>query len=67
MYGNLINNDAEMWKDDDKKIDYSGETRKSILSSIAEGAVLGADIGGVIGGIFGGVGETIGRRIGTII
>ncbi len=67
LYANNVNQDAEMWKDDDKKIDYSGETRNSILSSIAEGAAIGADIGGAIGGIFGGAGEAIGRGIGTII
>lgn len=67
VYANNINEDAEMWKDDDELLDYGEETRKSIFESITEGASKGADIGGAIGGIFGSVGETIGRGIGTVV
>lgn len=67
VYANNINKDAEMWKDDDKLLNYSKETRKSIFESITEGASMGADIGGSIGSVFGGAGEVIGRSIGTFV
>lgn len=67
VYANNINQDTEMWKDDDELLDYGEETRKSIFDSVIEGASKGADIGGEIGSIFGDVGETIGRGIGTVV
>ncbi|MCI9595962.1 MAG: GTP-binding protein [Firmicutes bacterium] len=65
-YANNINEDVEMWKDDDEILDYGEETRKSIFDSITKGASKGADIGGAIGGIFDSVGRTIGRGVGTV-
>lgn len=44
VYANNINEDAEMWKDDDELLDYGEETRKSIFESITEGASKGADM-----------------------
>lgn len=67
IYVNNINQDTEMWKDDDKLRDYGEETRRSIFDSVVEGASEGADIGGKIGSIFGSVGETIGRGIGSVV
>lgn len=67
VYINNINEDENMWKDDDELLDYGKETRKSILDSVIEGASEGADIGGEIGSIFGSVGEKIGRVAGGII
>lgn len=67
IYANNINQDTEMWKDDDKLRDYGEETRRSIFDSVVEGASEGADIGGKIGSIFGSVGETIGRGIGSVV
>jgi len=67
VYANNINEDAEMWKDDDALLDYGEETRKRIWESITEGASKGADVGGAIGSIFGSVGETIGRGIGAVV
>lgn len=67
VIANNINQDTEMWKDDDELLDYGEETRKSIFDSVIEGASKGADIGGEIGSIFGDVGETIGRGIGTVV
>ena len=79
IYINNINENTEMWRDDDKLLDYGEATRKSIFESIREGASTGADIGGAIGGaidgilgsegesIFRGVGEAIGGIIGGII
>ncbi len=67
IYVNNINENREMWRDDDKLLDYGEATRKSIFESIREGASTGADIGGAIGSIFGSAGETIGRGIGGAI
>ena len=79
IYVNNINENREMWRDDDKLLDYGEATRKSIFESIREGASTGAGIGGAIGGaidgilgsegesIFRGVGEAIGGIIGGII
>lgn len=67
VYVNNINENSEMWKDDDELLDYGEETRKNIFESIKEGASKGADVGGDIGSIFGNVGETIGRGIGTVV
>ena len=79
IYVNNINENREMWRDDDKLLDYGEATRKSIFESIREGASAGAGIGGAIGGaidgilgsegesIFRGVGEAIGGIIGGII
>ncbi len=67
IYVNNINEDREMWRDDDKLLDYGEATRKSIFESIREGASAGADICGAIGSIFGSAGETIGRSVGGVI
>lgn len=67
IYANNINQDVDMWKDDDELIDYGEETKKSILESISEGAEKGADIGGEIGGVFGSVGEKVGRVVGGVV
>ena len=67
IYVNNINENREMWRDDDKLLDYGEATRKSIFESIREGASIGADIGGTIGSIFGSAGETIGRGLGGVI
>ncbi|MCQ2517551.1 MAG: hypothetical protein MJ119_02215, partial [Lachnospiraceae bacterium] len=69
-YANNINSDDEMWQDDDKQIDYNGETRRNIFESIvagaSEGALRGAELGSTIGEIFGSKGKAVGRIIGTI-
>lgn len=67
VYANNINDDTEMWKDDDELLDYGKETRKSIFDSITDGASKGADVGSSIGSIFGSVGEAIGRTIGSAL
>ena len=67
VYSTNINENEEMWKDDDKLLNYGEETRKSLIEAVVDGAAKGADIGGAIGGIFGEVGERIGRGIGTIV
>ena len=67
IYVNNINENREMWRDDDKLLDYGEATRKSIFESIREGASTGADIGGAIGSIFGSAGETIGRGLGGVV
>ena len=67
VYVNNINDDPEMWKDDDELMDYTKETKKSIFVSIVEGATTGAEIGADIGRFFGSTGEKIGRIAGGII
>ena len=67
VYANNINQDAEMWKDDDELMDYTKETQKSIFASIVDGATAGAEIGSAIGGFFfGSTGEKIGRGVGIV-
>ena len=63
VYANNINENAEMWKDDDKLLEYDEATRKCILESIREGASIGASIGRD----FGSGGEAIGRSVGGVI
>ena len=66
IYANNVNRDKKMWKDDDKKDDYSCKTRSKILESIEEGCTRGARIGEAIGSVFGETGKSIGRKIGTV-
>lgn len=63
IYVNNINENREMWRDDDKLLEYDEAMRKSILESIREGASIGASIGRD----FGSGGEAIGRSIGELI
>lgn len=67
VYADNINEDAQMWKDDDELLDYGNETRNSIFESIVEGASRGADIGEAIGSVFGKGGKVIGRGVGKVI
>ncbi len=67
VYVDNINSDKSMWKDDDKLINYSRETKRNMLTSIMMGVSTGTRIGEKIGGKFGPVGETIGRIAGSIL
>lgn len=67
IYTNNINKNADLWKDDDKLLDYGEETRKKLLESITENAVQGTDIGSEIGAIFGSAGERVGRVVGGVV
>lgn len=67
IYVNNLNQDENMWQDDDEILDYGKETRKTIFESIVDGASKGGDIGGDIGSIFGRTGEKIGRTVGKVI
>ncbi len=66
-----INNNQEMWKDNDELQDY----RRGILEEVADtftgclsgGAEIGEAILGTIGGLFGDVGETVGTVVGKAI
>ena len=66
IYANNVNQDEKMWKDDDKKMDYSSKTRSKILESIEEGCAAGASVGEAIGSVFGETGKSIGRKIGSV-
>ena len=67
VYVNNINQDENMWKDDDELIDYAKETKRTIMQSVMDSASEGEDIGGEIGEVFGPAGETVGRVIGTVV
>lgn len=67
VYANNLNDDEEMWGDDDRKNDYNRETKRSIIKSIVDGATAGARIGSAIGSVFGGVGRCVGGLIGGAI
>jgi len=67
-----VNNDTDMWEDDDELEDYRGEIRssmmKSIISSAAKGASIGANIGSALGGSAGrAVGRVIGAGVGAAV
>lgn len=65
-YLDNINQDTDMWKDNDDLKDYKKGILESMGETISDCALDGAEIGGSIGGIFGEVGEAIGRGIGGI-
>lgn len=67
VYVNNINKDTEMWKDDDKLLNYEEETKKTIFQSVIDGAAKGAEIGEDIGGIFGETGRRIGHAVGKFL
>ena len=62
-----INQDQEMWKDDDELKDYRKGIVEKFIESVADCAAEGAEIGGELGSIFGETGETIGRAVGGIV
>ncbi len=74
VFCNNINRDQEVWKSDDKLMDYNRETKKSIIESVRDGMETGGDIGEMIAGkpgkvvgtIIGAVGGFIGGFIGGI-
>lgn len=66
-YVDHINQDSQMWKDDDGLKDYRRGILTDIKETIVDCAIGGADIGGAIGSIFGGMGETVGRATGGLI
>lgn len=66
-YVDNINQDAEMWKDDDELKDYKKGILETIGETISDYADTGASIGGSIGSIFGSTGEAIGEAVGTLI
>ena len=66
-YVDNINEQVEVWQDNDDLRDYSQEIQKSWGETIRDCAAEGADIGERVGEIFGGsVGGKIGRVVGAI-
>ena len=65
-YVDHINQDTEIWKDDDGRQDYSGGILYELSESVFECAAAGADLGGRVGSTFGRTGETIGRVVGSV-
>ena len=67
VYVTTLNQDENMWNDDDELLDYGEETRNTIVMSVIKGASAGAKIGEQIGGVFGPVGRKVGKVVGTIV
>lgn len=63
---NNINNEQDMWTDDDGLIDYNLEIKKSFMQTVSEHVTTGAEIGGAIGSVFGKTGEIIGKTVGGV-
>ncbi len=66
VYLNNLNENENIWKDNDDILDYGRETRENIMESIVKSVSEGADVGGEIGAIFGRAGEVAGRVIGGV-
>ncbi len=64
--GNM-NEDVEVWKDNDNLKDYNREIKSELINSIVDGAETGADVGKEIGSMFGTVGEVVGGFVGGVI
>lgn len=65
-YVDHINQDTEIWKDDDGRQDYSSGILEEFSESVFGCAAAGADLGERVGSIFGRTGETIGRVVGSV-
>ena len=52
VYLNNLNENENIWKDNDDILDYGRETRENIMESIVKSVSEGADVGGEIGAIF---------------
>lgn len=59
-----MNQDDEVWKDNDTLRDYNVEIKKGFIESIVDGARVGADIGEAIGGP---IGKFVGGALGGIV
>ena len=62
-----INQNQEMWKDNDDLKNYSEEISKSMWETVKDCVAEGADIGGAIGSVFGESGRRIGKVVGGVI
>lgn len=67
VYANNINQNTEMWVDNEPEGNYGNKIRLSIWESIRESAYQGMEMGEAIGKVFGGFGETIGRVAGAVV
>ncbi len=67
VFAQDINNNKDMWKDDDRLKDYSREIKETLWESIVSSASKGSDIGGDIGAVFGDTGRKIGKAVGTVV
>lgn len=67
VYINNLNQDKEMWKDNDDLKDYRKGILESFGETISDCAMEGSSIGGAIGSIFGGTGQAIGAAIGGVV
>lgn len=65
-YVDNINQEEEMWKDDDGIENYGLKIKQSFFSTVKEHATKGANIGSEIGSIFGKAGESAGKALGAI-
>ncbi|MFD2869205.1 GTPase family protein [Kurthia populi] len=66
-YIDNLNEEEEMWKDDDGLKDYRAEVQQSFFTTVKEHVVKGAEIGGKIGSVFGKAGEFAGKVVGGVV
>lgn len=62
-----INQNEEMWKDNDNLKDYRKGILEEFNETVTECTMKGSDIGGSIGVVFGRTGETVGRAVGSVV
>ena len=62
-----INQDQEMWRDNDELQDYSREIRNEFAETVRDCALNGENIGENIGSIFGETGRKVGGKIGKTV
>lgn len=67
VYTENINQDTQMWKDNDDLKDYRKGILESFYETVSDCATEGADIGGDIGSVFGKTGEAIGTAVGGVV
>lgn len=71
IYVDNVNQQKQMWENNDDIQEYNKEIRRSLGESIArgvcEGSSVGGDIGESIGGVFGSVGAKVGKVVGTVV
>ena len=66
VYTDHINEDANVWKDNDKEDDYTEKTKKELWETVVEYAYGGQVVGEKIGGLlFGTPGRVVGKSIGA--
>ena len=67
VYIENLNQNQEMWKDDDELKDYRKGIVEQFFETVSDCVDKGSEIGGAIGSIFGETGRSIGEKAGAVI